>query len=231
MKKILGVVCVAAIVNLAQGQELGRGALTTEGRGVGLGRAQLPATQYDGYALGGTWGLKPTLGWGYVNWSMGPADGSEFCFVPQISLFYKATDDLDINLSALYASAEDTDSQLGKTKADLTRLALGARYWFNTGTRFTPYLGGGLGYYLLDGSTEKTRNDGVVVNVTSEDAENAPGAFFEGGTAFQVADNFFVNLDLTYDFLLGSSDATINEQDEKFKVQVLALNLGVTWMF
>lgn len=218
---IPGVVCALVIMNLAQGQELGRGPLATGSGEAGLGRAPLPATHYDGYALAGTWGVKPSLGWGYVHWSVGSADGSEFCLVPQASFFYKATDYLDINLSALYASAEDTDSQLGKTKADLTRLALGARYWINTRTRLTPYLGGGLGYYLLSGSTK-----GV-----DDDVKNAPGAFLEGGTAFQVTDNFFVNLDLTYDFLLGSADATINGKDEKFNVQALALNLGVTWMF
>lgn len=233
MKRMLSIMSVVAIVNLAQGQGLGRGALTTESSGAGLGRGTLPDTHYEGYSLGGTWGLKPSLGWANVNWDIGSASGSESVFAPQLSLFYKATDNLDMNFSTLFISAEDSDGDLGKNEADLTRLALGIRYWFNTQTRITPYFGGGLGYYLLDGKTDKTREDGQVapVTVTAVDVKDAPGAFLEGGVAFQVTDNFFVNLDLTYDFLLGSADATINGKDDKFKVQALALNLGVTWMF
>jgi len=61
--------------------------------------------------------------------------------------------------------------------------------------------------------------------------KDAPGAFLEGGAAFQVSDTFFINADLTYDFLLGSADATINGDDENFDVKSLSFNLGVTWMF
>lgn len=221
----------------ASAQEYGRGALSAEsGRNDGLGRAPLPAAKYDGFALGGTWGTKLTFGWANVDWDLGSADGSESLFAPQASLFYKATDNLDVNLSALFVSAEDKDNELGSTSADMTRLALGVRYWVNTQRRITPYFGGGLGYYMLDADTDSVPNPcpscpnpTVAANVS--EVEDAPGAFLEGGAAFQVRDSFFINADLTYDFLLGSANATINGDDEDLDVKVVSFNLGVTWMF
>lgn len=230
MKQVL-IVALMSLSLTASAQELGRGSLSAEsGRNAGLGRGALSPAKYDGFALGGTWGAKLSLGWANVDWDLGPADGSESLFAPQASLFYKATDNLDVNFSALFVSAEDRDNDLGTTEADMTRLALGLRYWIDTRNRVTPYFGGGLGYYLLDGNTENTRENGVVVPATAS-VEDAPGAFLEGGAAFQVGDAFFINADLTYDFLLGSADATINGADEDLDVTALSFNLGVTWMF
>lgn len=221
------------LVSLTAGaQEYGQGPLAGEAdHDGGMGRARLPEATYDGFALGGTWGAKLGLGWARVDWDLGPADGSESLFAPQVSLFYKTTDNFDLNVSALFLSADDTDGALGATEADMTRLALGARYWVDTQSRrIIPYFGGGFGYYLLDGKTNNTREDGVVVPATVS-VEDAPGAFFEAGATFQVGDAFFVNADITYDFLIGSADATINDKDEDLDVTALSFNLGVTWMF
>lgn len=196
-----------------------------------LGRAALPPAVQDGFALGGTWGVKASLGWANVAWDLGPADGSENLFAPQASLFYKVTDPLDVNLSCLLLSAEDDDLELGTTEADLTRLSLGARYWARTSTRLTPFFGAGLGYCFLDAATDRTREDGAVVGVTNMDVKDAPGFFLEAGLAFQAGDAFFITADLTYDRLLGSADAEINGRGEDFDIQAFALNLGVAWMF
>ncbi|MFH0907647.1 MAG: OmpW family outer membrane protein [bacterium] len=233
MRTLFPVLVVAGLSLSGYAQELGRGALTAETGGqAGLGRAALPAATYDGFMSGGSWGLKLALGWANVDWDIGPASGSQSLFAPQASLFYKATDNLDVNFSTLILSAEDTDSELGKNEADMARLALGVRYWFNAQARITPYAGGGLGYYLLDGKTESTRDEsGLVVPADVSDVKSAPGAFLEGGVAFQVADNVSISADLTYDFLLSSADATINGTDENFDVKALSANLGVMWMF
>ena len=101
-------------------------------------------------------GVKAGLGWAFLDWELGAAEGSDNQFVPQGSVFYKATDNLDFNLSAMFVSGEDEDDELGDTDADLARLALGVRYWFDTQSRFVPYLGAGIGYYIVDGSTDNT---------------------------------------------------------------------------
>jgi len=230
MRILVASAVLVSLVLSAGAQEYGRGALNADRETAGLGRAPLPAAKHDGFASGGAWGLKLGLGWANVDWDLGPAGGSESLFAPQASLFYKATDNLDVNFSMLVLSAEDKDDQLGSTEADMSRLALGLRYWINTQSRITPYVGGGLGYYLLDGKTDNTRENGFVVPATVS-VKDAPGAFLEGGAAFQVSDTFFINADLTYDFLLGSADATINGDDEDFDVKSLSFNLGVTWMF
>lgn len=236
MKHVLIVVLLGVVSLTASAQEHGRGSLTSgSGRSAGLGRAELPPAQYDGFALEGSWGVKVSLGWANVDWDLGPADGSESLFAPQASLFYKATDNIDVNFSALFLSAKDTDKELGATEADMTRLALGVRYWVATQSRVTPYFGGGLGYYILDADTDSVPNTCPLCPDPTRSAtvsvEDAPGAFLEGGAAFQVGDALFINADLTYDFLLGSADATINGADEDLDVKALSFNLGVTWMF
>ncbi len=231
MKILLASVVFSSFVLAAGAQEYGRGALDSGRDTAGLGRAPLPAAAYDGFASGGSWGLKLGLGWASADWDLGPASGSKSLFAPQISLFYKTTDSLDVNFSTTFLSAKDRDDQLGNGQADMTRLALGIRYWVDTQARVTPYFGGGLGYYLLDGSTENTREDGEVVPVVSVSVKDAPGAFLEGGVAFLISDGFFIHTDLTYDFLLGSADAQINGKDKRFDVKSFSVNLGVTWTF
>lgn len=228
MKMGLTIAGFLAMMLGAGAQEHGRGSLAP---GAGLGRAGLPAPSYEVDFGSGTMGLKANLGWAFTDWDVGPASGSHGAFVPQASIFYKTTDHLDMNLSVMYVSAEDSDGELGDNEAEMARLALGLRYWFDMHSRFAPYLGGGVGYYIVDGSTENTRKSGQVVVVNNMSVDNAPGGFLEGGVAFQVVDYVFINADMTYDFLLGSADAEINGEDEDFGMRSLALNLGVTWMF
>jgi outer membrane protein W len=230
MRIVHAVVVIAVTVISTCAQELGRGELNAEHAPLGLGRAELPTGEYSGFLGGGDWGVKVGLGWAFVDWDLGPTDGSDSLFAPQVSLFYKTTDSLDVNFSLFSVAAEDDDLQLGSTEADMTRLALGLRYWLNTRTRITPYFGFGLGYYILDGATENMYQDGLVVPATVA-VKEAPGAFFEGGVAFQISDRFFINVDLAYDFLLETADAEINEQDEDFDIRSLSVNLGATWVF
>jgi outer membrane protein len=225
---VAGLVLMAGVLS-AGAAEYGRGSLSSGGDG--LGRNTLPSPSYDGFFGGGAWGVKASLGWSFVNWELGAAEGSDSTFAPQASVFYKATDNIDVNVSGMFVSGADTDDELGDTEADVARLALGVRYWFDTQTRITPYVGGGIGYYIVDGSTDNTRVKGAVVPASSISVDNSPGAFLEGGVAFQVSDNFFINTEVTYDFLLGSAGATINGEDEDFGVSALTIGLGVTLMF
>lgn len=213
---------------LTAGAQYGRGSLEGDAE---LGRGPLPTPHYDIQFPSGTWGLKVDLGWAKVDWDIGATDGSESLFVPEASVFYKMSDSVDVNLSGLFVSAEDQDDVLGDTSGDMVRLALGVRYWFDTSTRFTPYVGGGIGYYILDGDTDNTLENGQVMPVADISVKDSPGAFVEGGLAYQVSDGFFVNVQLSYDFLLGSADATINGESDDFDVSVLAASLGATWMF
>ncbi len=232
MRILLACVAAASFVLTAGAQEYGRGTLGGDPGSSGLGRARLPDARFDGFSPGGSWGLKLGLGWASVDWDLGPAGGSESLFAPQLSLFYKTTDNLDVNFSTTFLSAKDKDDELGVTKADMARLAVGVRYWFHTPARVIPYVGGGLGYYLLDGTTEMTRDDdGEAVRAAGVSVKDAPGAFLEAGVAFLIGDGFSIHTDLTYDLLLGSADAEINGEAESFDVKSLAINLGVTWTF
>ena len=217
-----------AVVMAAGAAEYGRGDLSDSGA---LGRAALPKASDDAFFGGGTWGVKAGIGWAMANWELGDAEGSDGVFAPHGSFFYKATDNVDFNVSALFLTAEDSDGDFGDNEADMVRLALGVRYWFDLGNRFVPYLGAGVGYYLVDGSTENVRENGVYVPAGDVSVDNAPGAFLEGGVAFQVSDNFFLNAEASYDFLLGSADAEINGEEEDFGVSAFVLGVGATLMF
>lgn len=214
MVGVLVVSCVAA----ASGQE--------------FGRAELPASSHSGYAPQGAWSLKTALSWANVDWDLGPASGSESVFGPQVSLSYRTTETLDVNVSLISVSAEDEDDVFGGGEADLTRLTLGLRHWFSSGGRVTPFFGAGIGYYFVDGSTARTRDAaGQVVAANVTDVADAPGAYLEGGAAFEVSDGFFLSLDLGYDTLLGSADATINGRSEDLDIHVVSVNLGAMWLF
>jgi opacity protein-like surface antigen len=224
-----------SLFNPLQAGEYGRGALTVEsGREAGLGRAPLPDALHGFTAPGGTWGMMASLGWAQVDWDVGPVDGSESVFAPQVSLFYKTTDDLDVNVSFLFVSGEDEDDEYGSNEGDMVRLALGARYWVRTHGRVSPYVGAGIGYYMVDGATDKVPCSdcaGESPIDATVDIEDGPGAFLEGGVAFQLADRMYFHAGLTYDFLLGSTDATINDRKEDFDITSLNVNLGATWLF
>ncbi|MDZ4198653.1 MAG: outer membrane beta-barrel protein [Kiritimatiellia bacterium] len=182
-------------------------------------------------AEAGTWGLKVGLGWAVVDWDIGPAGGAESGFSPQASLFYKATRSLDVHFSALQVSGKDQDAEMGNTEAEWTRLALGVRYGVKTQTRVTPYFGGGLGYALLDGKLENTRENGRRVPVSSLSVENVPSAFLEAGLALRLDEEFQFVAEFTYDFLLGSAEAKINGRKEDFSITSRSLNLGLIWSF
>ena len=235
MNKIVAAIALSMVVS-ASGQEYGRGRLdgaSTSSDGLGRG-ALPPATANHGY-FAGAWGLKLDLGWANLSWDVGPASGSERLFAPQASLFYKTTDNLDVNLSFLHVSGSDEDDILGATKGELTRIALGIRYWVPTQNRVAPFFGGGIGYYLLDGNTDYVPDTcpGCPSDVerATVSVKNAPGAFLEAGLSFLVSDGFFINTGLSYDFVLGSADAKINGRDEDFDIKSFSVNLGVAWKF
>lgn len=216
------------------GQEYGRGSLTTGSPSAGLGRGSLPPANTEHGYFAGSWGLKLDLGWANLDWDVGAASGSERLLAPQVSLFYKTTDNLDVNLSLLHISGKDNDNVLGANKGEFTRIALGLRYWVPTGTRVAPFFGGGIGYYLLDGSTDLIPSacpECPPERVASVSVKDQPGAFLEAGVSFLVSDGFMINTGLSYDFLLGSADATINGRDDDFDIKALSINLGVAWKF
>lgn len=233
MKQFVGCLVVLCFAGLACGEEYGRGsfdpaATTTDS---GSGRATLPAPAHGRDILGGTLGLKLGIGWAKANWSVGQIDGSESTFVPSASLFYKPTDHLDVNLSGLFLNAED-EAGAGSTKAEMTRLAVGVRYWPVGDSRINPYLGCGIGYYLLGSETVNAdiSGNGQVASGMLE-LDDVPGAFLEGGIAWQITDNVFINTDLTYDLLLSTSSASIGGEEFDFDIDALSVNLGATFIF
>lgn len=234
MKRVVLVVLVGIALALsASGQEYGRGSLNspTASPESGLGRAKLPAPALETGFLSGAWGFKLAAGWAKPNWSVGPIDGSDSLLVPSGSIFYRATDNLDINLSALYVNAEDEAGD-GKTKAEMTRMTIGARFWPTGGSRLTPYVGAGIGYYLLDGEMDHAYCSCKQEVMTGKlDVDDVPGAYLEGGLAWQITDNFFVNAELAYDLLLSSPKAHIGSEKGDFDIDVLSVSLGVTFMF
>ena len=234
MKRVLLVMLIGIGLSLsASGDEYGRGSLGSASRSPesGMGRAELPTSTLGSGFLGGTWGLKLAVGWAKADWSVGPIDGSDSLLVPSGSIFYRPIDNLDVNLSTLFLRAEDKVGG-GKTKAEMTRLALGVRFWPIKDCLVTPYVGAGIGYYFLGGKMEHAYCSCLNQPANGKlDVDNVPGAYLEGGVAWRITDNFFINTDLAYDLLFSSPTASIDDAEGKFKISALSVNLGITFMF
>jgi opacity protein-like surface antigen len=106
-------------------------------------------------------------------------------------------------------NAADTLSVDDKTKWMATILLLNAYYDFRTGTPFTPYLGGGLGFSV----NQLTRNSnstfaGPPVTTTSADGRSTDIQFAAAAMAGVTYEfNSFVALDVNYRFLhIGGSE-------------------------
>jgi hypothetical protein len=234
MKRVLLVVLAGIALSLpATGQEYGRGSLGSSSASPesGTGRAELPPSTLGSSFFSGSWGVKLAVGWAKADWSVGPIDGSDSLLVPSGSIFYRPIDNLDVNISALFLHAEDKVED-GKTKADMTRLSLGVRFWPIMDCLVTPYVGAGIGYYFLGGKMEHAYCSCLNQPVSGKlDVDNVPGAYLEGGVAWRITDNFFINTDLAYDLLLASPTASIGSQEGDFKISALSVNLGIAFMF
>jgi outer membrane protein W len=177
------------------------------------------------------WGLKLGVGAAGVKWTVGPIDASATAFAPSASLFYKVADNFDVNLSGLYFSAKD-DVSRGTAKADVTRLAAGVRYWPAGDAHMNPYLGCGIGYYLLNGEMDHVYCSCHGTTATGKlTIDNGPGGYLEGGVAWKIADSCFINTDVSYDLLLSSSNASIGPETPDFDIHAVSVNMGVSWMF
>lgn len=222
MKRCAVLLSMIVVASVAYGQELGRGGLEKGSKQEGLGRAALPAGTYEGAGINGDWGARASLGWGFMDWSVGKLEGSESMLIPQASVFFKVAESFDLNASVMYASGSGKNEESGATSASMIRLAVGAEYWVPTGARITPFVGAGVGYYIVDG-------DAAAATVT--DVKSRPGAFVEGGAAFAVTDTLHLGASVTYDFLIGSAEATINGASDTLDVKVLSINIGVIAAF
>lgn len=228
---VWGLVSIS-VAGLVHAEEYGRGSLGTAARSnePGLGRVVLPPPTHPVGIPGGTWGLKLGAGWSQVDWSLGPLDGAAKSLAPTASLFYKTTDSLDVNFSCLFLDAEDETGD-GTTKLQMTRLAVGVRYWPIGDSRITPYLGCGIGYYLLGGDMENIYCPCSGQTASGDlDVDDVPGAYLQGGVAWQLSDNLFLNTEIAYDLLLTSPSVSISGETADLTLGAFSIGLSLTVM-
>ncbi len=206
----------------------------TNDRQHGLGRAALPEPERTYGIPAGFWGVQADLGWAFLDWELGPLSGSDRAFVPRVGLSFRTAESWNVLLSVLHASGKDRQGALGVTQASMTKISLGARYWTPGQGRVAPFLGGGVGYALLDADADfvpLSSDPGAVEPAVVSGVKDMPGAHVEGGVAFRVNDLLFLQAGATYDFLLGSGDVAINGHTRRMDFQSFSVSVGVLRLF
>lgn len=136
---------------------------------------------------------------------------------------------IDAEVEATYrTNGIDTASALGVTvpvAGDLTSVAVMANGWFNfgTGTPFTPYVGGGLGFVFIE-------TDGVSIGGVAfpDDDDTVFGGQFGGGVAYAVTPQLDLTLD--YRFLI-TSDASLKKLQVDAEYMNHSFRAGVKYRF
>jgi len=215
----------------ANAQEYGRGALG----GGELGRAPLNrrgTVFHSGKDLaglaGGTWGTSITLCYADIDWDLGDSSGSESVWCPELSIFYMTAQNFDVRLGLKYAGGEDESSTYGALEAEMLRIVLGSRYWIPTPTRLVPYVGAGLGLYMLDGDQELADNCPAEASV---DDGPVPGINLHAGCGYLVSDQFLLTTELSYDTVMSDADAQVHGENEDLSVSVFSFGIGLVYTF
>lgn len=125
----------------------------------------------------------------------------------------------------------------GSMKFDIQTIFLNIYFDFETGTPFTPYLGGGLGVAIIDakGNLKETFDGDVVFDESESNTEENFAFNFSAGLAYDMNDRFSLDLGYRYaDFgegetgNLGSDDFSIKGESRVIAHEVL---LGLRYMY
>ncbi len=200
----------------------------------GVRRDRLPEPVLSGYTGQGTLGVRAGVGWGRLAWDIGPADGSANVAIPEATCFYMFSDNADVHLSVAGCSGDDQDNVLGGTEATAVGVSVGSRYLIRQAgfQQCVPYVGGDISYFVLDADLDNTLDAAQApVPVGSVDVDNWIGIGIEAGMALLLADEFYLNLDVSYRTPLGDADAEIDGSSADFSMNIIAVSLGLTLAF
>lgn len=196
----------------AMSAEMGRKPL---GGGAEGGAGIETTKTYNDIFAEGIAGADLFLAWNNAQWKE-TGDGvshSDKVWIPQVSLFYGMSKNLDIRLCGKWFSLQDDEAEL-----DIVRVGFGVKFWGSTGTDFKPYVGALLNYYSLDSNA-------------MDDEDGAFGLSGEAGVAYQVSDFLFISLGVQGETLLGKTKGDIAGESERLSFNALGLGLGAAVVF
>lgn len=150
-----------------------------------------------------------------VQWDVGSESLDDAALAPMLGLVYRANPSVDLRAGLSFFSVEDRVGEMDYD-LDVFQVGIGARYWFNRETDFSPVVGVALNYLSLD-SDALANLDGTL------------GINAELGVAYQGIDNLQVQAALTGGTSLLDSEGLVG--DETFDVNLTSLGVGVRVIF
>ncbi len=110
-------------------------------------------------------------------------------FVPEIDFTYFLTQNIALELVAAYTSHNVSNGAAALAEADIIPPHLMLQYHFDLGGGIKPYVGVGVGYYIMV-------DDGLVNAPGSLDFDNEWAFAIQAGVDIQVKDNIYLNVDV-----------------------------------
>lgn len=216
--------------------------LAAAGMLVALAGASTPALAVDQ----GDWlvrvrgiGVLPTSDSGGISPDLlGGSLEAQASYVPELDITYMATDNIGFEL-ILATSNHDIDGKgtiagLGKA-ADTWLLppTLLAQWHFLPKGKIRPYVGAGINYTITYGENASASLENALGGPTTVDLGNSFGWAVQAGVDFEVAENWFVNVDVKYidvnvdaEFRTGSTTRTAD-----VGLDPIVVGLGVGYRF
>ncbi len=171
----------------------------------------------NSYAGEGLFKIAPEVGFSYHNVTSeyGGLSGTGWALSWGAEGGYGLTEQLDIILRANYASIDSIKYKNAKILNDTGTLeetfrdillGLGVKYYFDSGSEWVPYIGGGLDMHYLSFTDRNLLNDaGYRLQRAANKDEFTFGFNIGGGILYRINESFSIGLDPKFAYVFGSN--------------------------
>lgn len=171
----------------------------------------------DSYAGEGLFKVAPEVGFSYYNITSeyGGPSGTGWSLSWGVEGAYGLTEQLDLALRLNYSTLDSIKYKNAKMGGDTGTLeesfrdiimGLGAKYYFDSGSEWVPYIGGGLDIHWLSFTNRNLLNDaGYRLQRASNKDEFSFGFNIGGGIIYRINESFSIGLDPKFGYVFGSN--------------------------
>lgn len=181
----------------------------------------------------GDWVISGNTGFGFNNVNTTVKVGSESVDGPKVSTFsitpsvgYFVIDGLAIGIDLGYSNTT-TKQDGNKITVSSFSVMPTATYYFQTGSKFVPFLGAGIGY--ASNKVKYNFNNEVVDPILMQEETTTDGLAWKvkGGVTYMATQSLGINLGVSYDQF--SNKETYMNTDVKTNVKTFGVNVGFSY--